>query len=684
MIKNNIISNAYIAKIKNKNINDLLKYQNSINNLDNIQNDVCKNNSITIKIKKSTVDDHDDNITEYNKKHTNEYKILLLNIENKKKELDDINKEIETKNFILNKLTTKITDKQKYLYELLININEYDNVDCENICYNEVLNDVVLNTEYKKDIPLISVITVLSDEKDILDIIDSFNEKYSNLNLEHTLVNVSNNNYDELIKTYINKTNYKINYLSISNKFTYMDGLNTGVLKSRGTFITFMKLSNLYNSDVMKILPCYSNYDNVIISGINKNIGATMKKCKIINKQLFMNNLNVNMEQLIFSKNIINTVNLVNDQYKYAYLYNFCVNCVFNNIKYIVDNRIVCNSNDNEDEHYYMMLVEQLFIIKTYYNIVHKKLISVLVDKLFPDAGNNIIGDNKKFIIYKYVKNLNLNCDIDVQKNVVELLNIVKNNDYNKCKDILIIGNGPSAKQLSFEKVNNMDTLGMNAAYRYWKKINWYPTYYACLDDKVILSHAEEIYNLIIFSPIKLFFLHDNIKDIYNNLENNNKIIFLSDVFNNTNVVNNNLSEYDIFRSTYLTTGAFSIRFMILLGYKNIYTTGIDCNYVNIIDGSILIDKIKMTIKYKPDNNPNYFFNDYQLPGDIYNIPNPCNYNNIHQDAINGIYDYVNDKNINVNIYKLSNINENIKFKYYDIVKFNDLFVDHSNNKSLK
>ena len=57
----------------------------------------------------------------------------------------------------------------------------------------------------------------------------------------------------------------------------------------------------------------------------------------------------------------------------------------------------------------------------------------------------------------------------------------------------IIMGNGPSIKGFDFHRLKDFDVFGMNAAYRYWDKINWYPQYYSCLDIVVGLSHAKEI-----------------------------------------------------------------------------------------------------------------------------------------------------------------------------------------------
>ena len=68
---------------------------------------------------------------------------------------------------------------------------------------------------------------------------------------------------------------------------------------------------------------------------------------------------------------------------------------------------------------------------------------------------------------------------------------------------------------------------------------------------------------------------------------------------------------------------------MIHLGYKYIGIIGIDCNYVEIIEGAKKIDNNKSNILTIADNikkNPNYFFDEYQIKGDKYNIPNNPNY----------------------------------------------------------
>ena len=72
---------------------------------------------------------------------------------------------------------------------------------------------------------------------------------------------------------------------------------------------------------------------------------------------------------------------------------------------------------------------------------------------------------------------------------------------------IIVLGNGPSLKGTDFLEFNHVDSIGMNAAYRFWEKIDWYPTHYICLDDQLIETHADAIYNLITTNKVKTAFL---------------------------------------------------------------------------------------------------------------------------------------------------------------------------------
>jgi hypothetical protein len=40
---------------------------------------------------------------------------------------------------------------------------------------------------------------------------------------------------------------------------------------------------------------------------------------------------------------------------------------------------------------------------------------------------------------------------------------------------LVVLGNGPSLAGFDFSRFRGFDAIGMNAAYRYWDEIGWYP-----------------------------------------------------------------------------------------------------------------------------------------------------------------------------------------------------------------
>ena len=80
---------------------------------------------------------------------------------------------------------------------------------------------------------------------------------------------------------------------------------------------------------------------------------------------------------------------------------------------------------------------------------------------------------------------------------------------------IIVIGNGPSLRGFDFTTLRHVDTLGMNAAYRYWDRIDWYPTWYCCLDDQLIITHHEEIKRLVLRGQVKGAFVHGSFFNLH-------------------------------------------------------------------------------------------------------------------------------------------------------------------------
>ncbi|MCE9649655.1 MAG: hypothetical protein K8R18_08535 [Parvibaculum sp.] len=208
---------------------------------------------------------------------------------------------------------------------------------------------------------------------------------------------------------------------------------------------------------------------------------------------------------------------------------------------------------------------------------------------------------------------------------------------------IIVLGNGPSLADTDLKSLGDFPTIGMNAAYRYWDRIGWYPTYYACLDNNVVVSHQEEITRLIRDEACKAFFLHQDILNAHGDLAALPNVFILSSFLDGPlyaeSRVRDNLPILDFaairsFRTAKVTTGVMAARFAAYLGFRNILLLGIDANYQQLVDGAAKREGITLEMEKTPEANPNYFFADYQQAGDLYNLPTPPTYDgNMHLDV---------------------------------------------------
>jgi hypothetical protein len=194
-----------------------------------------------------------------------------------------------------------------------------------------------------------------------------------------------------------------------------------------------------------------------------------------------------------------------------------------------------------------------------------------------------------------------------------------------------VIGNGPSLRGFDFRRLNGQAVLGMNAAYRYWQEINWYPTFYCCLDDELVATHWRQIIDLVRSGRVKKAFVSGSLAEYDPSVLGDERFVLLDqfiDYWYRMRGKANGLHFYDstFFASSQpskLTTGSHSVRFAAHLGYKEICLLGIDLRYVETIPEAEQVGEIALRIRETPKHNPNYFFDGYQQAGDRYNIPNP-------------------------------------------------------------
>ena len=184
-----------------------------------------------------------------------------------------------------------------------------------------------------------------------------------------------------------------------------------------------------------------------------------------------------------------------------------------------------------------------------------------------------------------------------------------------KKKPILVIGNGKSAGKIDWNWVNKnkdkFDTFCMNSIYKIFEEKNFYPDYYANLDNVVIKCHKESLQKLLNLKKIKKCFYLSN-----ENFKENETYVKIQKKSTWQGISKSNLTF-----STWANTGADCVQLAIMLGYREIYIIGVD-GYVEFIKDSELTKNRTLIMKKTPDDNPNYFFKNYQEKGETYNIPN--------------------------------------------------------------
>lgn len=196
--------------------------------------------------------------------------------------------------------------------------------------------------------------------------------------------------------------------------------------------------------------------------------------------------------------------------------------------------------------------------------------------------------------------------------------------------ELLVLGNGPSLRDYDFSDFTGWKTLGMNAAYRYWNRIDWRPTFYCCLDDALIDTHKDAIKALIAEGRIERFFLTARILEHFPELISDRRIQYLDEFIGHWHRVRGKQlglkysprPAFETRSPNLLTTGSYSIRFAAMLGFTEIRLLGIDLSYQSLKQARN-IGGTRLVMDDTPTDNPNYFFSDYQQEGDQFNVANP-------------------------------------------------------------
>lgn len=184
-------------------------------------------------------------------------------------------------------------------------------------------------------------------------------------------------------------------------------------------------------------------------------------------------------------------------------------------------------------------------------------------------------------------------------------------------KSTVIIGNGPSLKDFDFKKIDRekYNVIGCCLAFRYWDKIDWYPDIYVNADEVVMKN--PEVVDFIKRKKCKTHIVSNKLKEVWKDYPKDGTILFIEDMMCIPNTCFKYVKDLCSGTACLITSMDISLDISIL---------GMDNDYVEFIPECKKLPEnekgvITLEITETPEHNPNYFFNDYQRKGDIYNVP---------------------------------------------------------------
>jgi hypothetical protein len=222
-------------------------------------------------------------------------------------------------------------------------------------------------------------------------------------------------------------------------------------------------------------------------------------------------------------------------------------------------------------------------------------------------------------------------------------------------KELLIICNGASLRNFDFNNIDRdkYDVMTLGLAYRYFHKIRFNFEYYVCVDT-VVLKHNEwEICRMIKRNLLKNCMISARASfdvETLNKLKRHQAKVSVLETYREN-------EQHPLARVEKWTTGSCAILYGIGLGYRKIKIIGLDCDYT-MIDNYIEREDGTLEVNDTIVDNPNYFFDEYQREGDIFNRPN--NIPNLHTDAIIEALNIAKDEGV-----KIHNYNDKPSFRDY-------------------
>jgi len=174
---------------------------------------------------------------------------------------------------------------------------------------------------------------------------------------------------------------------------------------------------------------------------------------------------------------------------------------------------------------------------------------------------------------------------------------------------IVIIGNGPSMRGVDFSIFDGVHTFGMKHAFRFFRQINWWPTYYGCFDH-LSLEERVKSYQELVNDPevtVQTFFF---LRPICSSPRLRHIRFIRAKLYS----FGKTFAEFGDGGNTAVNCAQVAV----CLGYRRILLIGIDCNWENVPKGAEGRYSIPGDVASR-----DYFFDGYKLDGEVFHAPRP-------------------------------------------------------------
>ena len=199
-----------------------------------------------------------------------------------------------------------------------------------------------------------------------------------------------------------------------------------------------------------------------------------------------------------------------------------------------------------------------------------------------------------------------------------------------------MVGNGPSLAEMRLEQISNEISFGSNAIELIFRKTNWRPKVYSCIDSVVLADRLNDILKMRKELPETQFFFPKQLFDDSIPAKSIDIPSLIPPTPNTTyfesvpySITDNAFTAFSPELEKYLVHGTTVtitlIQLAVLMGCNPIYLIGCDTNYIipeNAKELNPEAERVDKTLVLDADDDPNHFDPSYFGKGRKWHTPN--------------------------------------------------------------